>query len=81
MEAVKLKKDAFRAWLSQRDPEAAHWYRVAERTATSVVGIQKQAWEEFREVILGLLVGSGSFDKLFGNPERESMPCSRLCLV
>ena len=35
-EAVKLKKEAFQAWVSTGSPEAADMYRVAKRAAELV---------------------------------------------
>ena len=46
-EAVKLKKEAFWALLSQGSPEAADMYQSAERAAALVVGEAKTwVWEE-----------------------------------
>jgi len=51
-EAVKLKKEAFRAWLVQGSPEAADRYRQARRAAATVVEDAKtRAWEEFGEAM------------------------------
>ena len=51
-EAVRLKKEAFRAWLAQGSPETAGGYREARRTAASVVGKAKtRVWEEFGEAM------------------------------
>ena len=51
-EAVRLKKEAFRAWLAQGSPETADGYREARRAAASVVAKAKtQVWEEFGEAM------------------------------
>jgi len=50
--AVKLKKEAFRAWLAQGSPEAADRYRQARRAAAAVVADAKtRALEEFGEAM------------------------------
>ncbi|KAK3537609.1 hypothetical protein QTP70_017005, partial [Hemibagrus guttatus] len=50
-DAVKLKKESYRAWLAQGTPEAAEAYRQAKRTAAGVVLEAKTwVWEEFVEV-------------------------------
>ena len=49
-EAIRLKKAAFQAWLSQGSPEAADRYCLARRTAASEV-TQKLAWQEFGEAM------------------------------
>ncbi|XP_013872670.1 uncharacterized protein LOC106523692 [Austrofundulus limnaeus] len=52
MEAIRLKEEAFRTWLSRKTPEAADRYRVAKTVAASVVADAKTwAWEEFGEAI------------------------------
>ena len=51
-ETVKLKKEAFWAWLSQGSREAADRYRVAERAAALVDAENRtRVWEEFRETM------------------------------
>ncbi|KAK9532994.1 hypothetical protein VZT92_010351 [Zoarces viviparus] len=51
-EAVKLKKETFKAWLAQGSPEAADRYRQARRAAAAVVANAKtRAWEEFGEAM------------------------------
>ena len=51
-EAVRLKKEAFRAWLAQGSPETADRYRQARRAAASAVTKAKtQVWEEFGEAM------------------------------
>ncbi|KAK9542006.1 hypothetical protein VZT92_002010 [Zoarces viviparus] len=51
-EAVKLKKENFKAWLAQGSPEAAERYRQARRAAAAVVADAKtRAWEEFGEAM------------------------------
>jgi len=40
-EAVRLKKEAFWAWLAQRFPETADGYREARRAAASAVAETK----------------------------------------
>jgi len=45
---VKLKKEAFQAWLSQASPEAADRYRAAKMAVALVVAEAKSwVWEEF----------------------------------
>jgi len=47
-EAVKLKKQAFWAWLAEGSSEGADRYRQARRAAAAVVTDAKtQAWKEF----------------------------------
>ncbi|KAK3519708.1 hypothetical protein QTP70_002679 [Hemibagrus guttatus] len=49
-DAVKLKKESYRAWLARRTLEAAEAGRQAKRTATRVVSEAKTlVWEEFGE--------------------------------
>ena len=51
-EAVRLKKEAFRAWLFGGSPETADRYRAAKRAAASAVAeAKKRVWEEFREAM------------------------------
>ena len=51
-EAVRLKKEAFRAWLAQGSPETADRYRQARRAAASAVTKAKtRVWEEFGEAM------------------------------
>ncbi|KAK3545445.1 hypothetical protein QTP70_007702 [Hemibagrus guttatus] len=51
-DAVKLKKESYRAWLARGTPEAAEAYRQAKRTATRVVSEAKtRVWEEFGEAM------------------------------
>ncbi len=51
-DAVKLKKESYRAWLACRTPEAADGYRQAKRSAARVVVEAKtRAWEEFGEAM------------------------------
>ncbi|KAK3554945.1 hypothetical protein QTP86_001875 [Hemibagrus guttatus] len=51
-DAVKLKKESYRAWLAQGTPEAAETYRQAKRAAARVVAESKtQVWEEFGEAM------------------------------
>lgn len=51
-DAVKLKKESYRAWLARGTPEAADRYRQAKRTAARVVVEAKtRAWEEFGEAM------------------------------
>ncbi len=61
-DAVKLKKESYRAWLACGTPEAADGYRQAKRSAARVVVEAKtRAWEEFGEAIgEGLPAGLGS---------------------
>ncbi|KAK3564781.1 hypothetical protein QTP86_026411, partial [Hemibagrus guttatus] len=47
-DAVKLKKESYRAWLARGTPEAAEAYRQAKRTTAVVVSEAKTwVWEEF----------------------------------
>ena len=51
-EAVRLKKEAFLAWLAQGSPETTDGYQEARRAAASAVSKAKTAvWEEFRETM------------------------------
>ncbi|KAK3572108.1 hypothetical protein QTP86_022187 [Hemibagrus guttatus] len=55
-DAVKLKKESYRAWLGQETPEAAEAYRQAKRTASRVVSEAKTlgdsgVWEKFGEAM------------------------------
>ncbi|KAK3516631.1 hypothetical protein QTP70_022033 [Hemibagrus guttatus] len=51
-DAVKLKKESYRAWLAWGTPEAAEAYRQAKRTTAVVVSEAKtRAWEEFGEAM------------------------------
>uniref|UniRef100_A0A8C9VLN8 Reverse transcriptase domain-containing protein n=1 Tax=Scleropages formosus TaxID=113540 RepID=A0A8C9VLN8_SCLFO len=51
-DAVKLKKEFYRAWLAHGTPEAADRYRRAKRSAALAVAAAKtRAWEEFGEAM------------------------------
>ncbi|KAK3507907.1 hypothetical protein QTP70_002569 [Hemibagrus guttatus] len=51
-DAVKLKKESYRAWLARGTLEAAEAYRQAKRTAAGVVSEAKtRVWEEFGETM------------------------------
>ncbi|KAK3532843.1 hypothetical protein QTP70_000267 [Hemibagrus guttatus] len=51
-DAVKLKKDSYRAWLARGTPEAAEAYRQAKQTTAVVVSEAKtRVWEEFGEAM------------------------------
>ncbi|XDV29377.1 hypothetical protein PO909_032513 [Leuciscus waleckii] len=51
-DAVKLKKQSYRAWLACGTPEAADGYRQAKWTAAwVVVEAKNRAWEEFGEAM------------------------------
>ncbi|KAL0194436.1 hypothetical protein M9458_012732, partial [Cirrhinus mrigala] len=51
-DAVRLKKESYRAWLVRGTPEAAEEYRWAKRTAARVVVEAKnRVWEEFGEAM------------------------------
>ncbi|KAK3536250.1 hypothetical protein QTP86_000153 [Hemibagrus guttatus] len=51
-DAVKLKKESYRAWLARGTPEAAEAYRQAKRTTAVVVSEAKtRIWEEFGEAM------------------------------
>ncbi|KAK3514608.1 hypothetical protein QTP70_021525, partial [Hemibagrus guttatus] len=50
--AVKLKKESYRAWLARGTPEAAEAYRQAKQTTAVVVSEAKtRVWEEFGEAM------------------------------
>ena len=51
-DAVKLKKESYRAWLAQGNPEAADRYQQAKRAAVRAVAEAKtQVWEKFGEAM------------------------------
>ncbi|GAA6108396.1 receptor-type tyrosine-protein phosphatase F-like, partial [Tachysurus ichikawai] len=51
-DAVKLKKESYRAWLARGTPEAADRYRRAKEASARVVAEAKtRVWEEFGEAI------------------------------
>ncbi|KAK3535153.1 hypothetical protein QTP70_004811 [Hemibagrus guttatus] len=51
-DAVKLKKESYRAWLARGTPETAEAYQQAKRTTTVVVLEAKtRVWEEFGEAM------------------------------
>ncbi|KAK3533908.1 hypothetical protein QTP70_034895, partial [Hemibagrus guttatus] len=51
-DAVKLKKESYRAWLARGTLEAAEAYRQAKRTTAVVVSEAKtRVWEEFGEAM------------------------------
>ncbi|KAK3551056.1 hypothetical protein QTP70_011498 [Hemibagrus guttatus] len=51
-DAVKLKKESYRAWLARGTPEAAEAYRQAKRTTAVVVSEAKtRVWEEIGEAM------------------------------
>ncbi|KAK3562395.1 hypothetical protein QTP86_033533 [Hemibagrus guttatus] len=51
-DAVKLKKESYRAWLARGTPEAAEAYRQAKQTTAVVVSEAKtRVWEEFGEAM------------------------------
>ncbi|KAK3515089.1 hypothetical protein QTP70_006710 [Hemibagrus guttatus] len=51
-DAVKLKKESYRAWLAWGTPEAAEAYRQAKRTtAVVVLEAKTRVWEEFGEAM------------------------------
>ncbi|XP_051922980.1 uncharacterized protein LOC127601606 [Hippocampus zosterae] len=51
-DAVKLKKESYRAFMACGTPEAADGYRLAKRNAALVVAEAKtRAWEEFGEAM------------------------------
>ena len=50
--AVRLKKEAYRAWLVCGSPEAADGYQQAKRcAAVAVIEAKTRAWEEFGETM------------------------------
>ena len=53
-EAIRLKKEAFRAWLGQGSPEEANGYRLAKRPKT-------QVWEEVVEAMEDFWLSSRKF--------------------
>ena len=51
-DAVKLKKESYRAWLARGTPEAADRYRQAKRAAAQAVAEAKtRVWEKFGEAM------------------------------
>ncbi|KAK3532671.1 hypothetical protein QTP86_027655 [Hemibagrus guttatus] len=51
-DAVKLKKESYRAWLARGTPEAAEAFQQAKRSTAVVVSEAKtQVWEEFGEAM------------------------------
>ncbi|GAA6106566.1 receptor-type tyrosine-protein phosphatase F-like, partial [Tachysurus ichikawai] len=51
-DAVKLKKESYRAWLARGTPEAADRYQRAKRASARVVAEAKtRVWEEFGEAM------------------------------
>ncbi|KAK3511395.1 hypothetical protein QTP70_007230 [Hemibagrus guttatus] len=51
-DAVKPKKESYRAWLAQGTPEAAEAYLQAKRTAARLISEAKtRVWEEFGEAM------------------------------
>ncbi|KAK3571245.1 hypothetical protein QTP86_005959 [Hemibagrus guttatus] len=51
-DAVKLKKESYRAWLARETPQAGEAYRQAKRTAARLVSEAKtRVWEEFGEAM------------------------------
>ncbi|KAK3517712.1 hypothetical protein QTP70_016085 [Hemibagrus guttatus] len=51
-DAIKLKKESYRAWLARGTPEAAEAYRQAKQTTAVVVSEAKtRVWEEFGEAM------------------------------
>ncbi|GAA6099377.1 receptor-type tyrosine-protein phosphatase F-like, partial [Tachysurus ichikawai] len=51
-DAVKLKKESYRAWLARGTPEAADRYRRDKRASAPVVAEAKtRVWEEFGETM------------------------------
>ncbi|KAK3508031.1 hypothetical protein QTP70_010636 [Hemibagrus guttatus] len=51
-DAVKLKKESYRAWLARGTPEAAEAYQQAKQTTAVVVSEAKtRVWEEFGEAV------------------------------
>ena len=51
-DAVKLKKESYRAWLARGTPEAADGYRQARRAAARAVAEAKtRVWEKFGEAM------------------------------
>ncbi|KAK3548003.1 hypothetical protein QTP70_001912 [Hemibagrus guttatus] len=51
-DAVKLKKESYRAWLARGTPEAAEAYRQAKQTTAVVVSEAKtRVWKEFGEAM------------------------------
>ncbi|XP_054590120.1 uncharacterized protein [Nothobranchius furzeri] len=50
--AVRLKKEAYKAWLVCGSPEAADRYRISKRgAAVAVAKAKSRAWEEFGEAM------------------------------
>ncbi len=61
-EAVRLKKEAFWAWLAQGSPEAADWYQEARRAAASVVTEAKTF-----KIYWNSLASAGELNKSLGH--------------
>ncbi|KAK3540900.1 hypothetical protein QTP86_004165 [Hemibagrus guttatus] len=72
-DAVKLKKESYRAWLARGTPEAAEAYRQAKRTTAVVVSEAKtRVWEEFGEAMeKDYRTASGNSGRPFGASEGE----------
>ncbi|KAK3540701.1 hypothetical protein QTP70_034657 [Hemibagrus guttatus] len=72
-DAVKLKKESYRAWLARGTPEAAEAYRQAKRTTAMVVSEAKtRVWEEFGEAMKkDYRTASGNSGRPFGTSEGE----------
>ncbi len=72
--SIKLKKEAFWAWLAQGSPEVVDRYREARKTTASAVA-EAKTWmrEEFGEAIeKDFGQSQGSSDKPSGGSRRES---------
>ncbi|KAK3533231.1 hypothetical protein QTP70_013673 [Hemibagrus guttatus] len=72
-DAVKLKKESYRAWLARGTPEAAEAYRQDKRTTAAVVSEAKiRVWEEFGEAMeKDYWMASGKFWQTVRHLRRE----------
>ncbi|KAK3551641.1 hypothetical protein QTP70_020851 [Hemibagrus guttatus] len=72
-DAIKLKKESYRAWLARGTPEAAEAYRQAKRTTAVVVSEAKtRVWEELGEAMeKDYWMASGKFWQTVRHLRRE----------
>ncbi len=80
-EAVKLKKEAFQAWLAQRSPESADSYQEARRAAVSVVTKAKtRVWEDFGQAMeKDFRLASRKFWKTIRRLRKGKQGLAKLC--
>ena len=74
--AVKLKIEAYKAWLAYGTPEAAESYQQAKQSVVVVVTETKtQVWEEFGEAMEQSFQLRQRYScKLFGSSRRKAVP-------